>query len=61
MQTRVGTTWRRSRDRAGVSDLLQPVQGVVELPPPFQGQEPDLLPLAHQQVNPGVLGLDLRL
>ena len=28
--------------------LLQPVQGVVKLPPPFQGKKPDLLPLAHQ-------------
>ena len=38
--------------------LLQPVQGIVELPPAVQRQQPHLLPLADQQVDLGVLGLD---
>ena len=41
--------------------LLQPVQGVVQLPPAVQRQQPHLLPLADQQVDLRVLGLEGRL
>lgn len=41
------------------SNLFQSVQGIIKLPPSFQCEEPNLLPFAHQQVDPGILGFDL--
>lgn len=39
--------------------LFQPIQGIVELPLPLQGQQPHLLPARRQLIDPGVLCLRL--
>lgn len=47
-----------SDDRFVLDYLLQSVHGIIEFPPSVQSQQPHVLPLGNQQVNPGVLGFN---